>query len=476
MGDRPLITDVAVSAVEPVSAQVSYKPFPGSVRSEPKQRSVPSHFVTQAPSVPARSQILEMALYGGAAVVVAVVLFTRFRLLGSIPGQGFVVEGALIDAATRLWEHGWTGLGPNSSYRQPPGLEYLMAPWIALFDDSIATARKLVAVLGIASIGLFFLLFRGLFGTRAAGLGSTLMAFGAWPMYFSRFSSPVVLLLLVELLVLYLMTKALDERRDGQRRRLLLVLSGISFGTGIYTHNAFFIFAVAVAFLWVREYIVAGPKYGAITRLTVVFLAPAIVVAIPYMFAMASSWDQVSANTARVWVTHTYEYRSLNGVDEQASHIVAGIGRAAVSLVLRRYAEGPDGSGVRLVDSVTALLAVIGLAVGAFRWHRRGHAMVWLLLIVSVIGVGMTTADGFYGRFVVLLPAVFAAAGFGIHWLLTWMRGRLSVAAHYVIVTLLIIIVANNNIGMLFDPDEGRSGDLWFGAGPREEPVNVHGD
>lgn len=429
--------------------------------------------VAQAPPLPARSRAMEMALYGGAAVVVAVALFARLRLVGSTPGEGFVVERALVDAATRIWEQGWTGLGPVASYGQPPGLAYLMAPWVALFGDSIATARVFVAGLGLAAIGLFLLLVRGLIGTRAAALGTVLMALGVWPMYFSRLSTPVALLLVTELLSLHLMTKALEERRDGERRRMLMVLAGASFGAGIYAHNAFFIFAVAVALLWILEYISAGPGSGAVVGLAFVFLVPAVVVSLPYMTAMAGSWDQVSANTAQVWVTRSEEFRSLDSVGEQARHVVAGVGNTAASLVLRRDADGLGGSGAPLLDPVTALLALIGLAAGTLRWLERGHATVWLLLAATVIVAGLTTTDGVYARYVVALPAVFAAAGFGLHWLLTWMRGRLSVAAQYVIVALLIAFVASQNLGTLFDAKAGPGGDAWLGTGPGAEPVGA---
>ena len=292
-------------------------------------------------------------------------------------------------------------------------------------------------------------------------------------MYFSRISTPVALLMVVELLSLYLMTKALDDRRDGERRRLLLVLAGASFGAGIYSHNAFFIFAAAMALLWIREYMSAGLESGRVVRLAFTFLIPAVIVALPYMTAMAGNWDQVSANTARVWVTRSDEYRSLDGVGEQVRHIVAGVGNTAASLVLRRDADGPGGSGARLLDPITALLALIGLAVGALRWHRRGHATVWLLLAATVIVAGLTTTDGVYGRFVVALPAVFAAAGFGLHWLLTWMRGRLSVTAQYVVVALLIAFVASQNLGSLFDAEDGPGGEAWLGAGPGAEPAGI---
>jgi 4-amino-4-deoxy-L-arabinose transferase-like glycosyltransferase len=418
----------------------------------------------QASPLPIRSQGLEMALYGGAAVVAAVALFARLRLLGSSPGDGFVVERALVDAATRVWVQGWIGLGPDTSYGQPPALAYLLAPWIALFGDSIATARGLVAALGIATLGLFFILVRGLIGSRAAALGSALMAVGVWPIYFSRLATPVALLLVVELLSLYLMTKALDERQNGDRRSLLLVLAGASFGVGVYAHNAFFIFAAVMALLWVREYIASGPKSASVVKLAVVFLLPAVVVALPYLIAVAGSWDEVSANTANVWVTRSDEYQSLTGVADQVRHIVTGIGNTTASLLLRRDSDGR--SGARLLDPVTALLTLIGLAAGVARWHRRGHATVWLLLAASVVVVGLTTTDGMHARLVVALPAVFASAGFGLHWLLTWMRGRLSVTTKYAVIALLIAFVAYQNIGTLFDAEAGPGGEAWLGSGP----------
>jgi hypothetical protein len=97
---------------------------------------------------------------------------------------------------------------------------------------------------------------------------------------------------------------------------------------------------------------------------------------------------------------------------------------------------------------------------------------VWLLLAATVIVAGLTTTNGVYGRFVVALPAVFAAAGFGLHWLLTWMRGRLSVTAQYVVVAILIAFVATQNLGALFDADDGPGGDAWLGAGAGAEPAS----
>ena len=122
------------------------------------------------------------------------------------------------------------------------------------------------------------------------------------------------------------------------------------------------------------------------------------------------------------------------------------------------------------MDPITALLTLVGLAVGVARSHRRGHATVWLLLATSVVVVGLTTTDAVHARLVVALPAVFAAAGFGLHWLLTWMRGRLSVSTQYAVIALLIAIVAFQNLGTLFDAEAGLGGETWLGSGPGAAP------
>ena len=415
-----------------------------------------------APSVAPSPSYGEGLATVGVAVSLAIAVFARFYRLGDFPPTLHPAEDVFRQAALAVLDQGWIGLWSEMTNGQPATLAYWMAGWIRLFGDATVGLRLLPAAVGLATVGVFYLFCRSLFGGRAAALGSVLLALSVWHLRYSGLALPVNSLPLVELITLYFLFQALGGRRSNAGQRRLLVLAGLSFGVGVYLYNAFFIFAIAVLLLWAREFIAGEYSVESLARKGLAFFVPALIVALPYLGSLAVNSGQVVDRARAVAVTSSQKYRDLNGVTEQTRHILARVGRAGVTMFWRRSMDDGEGRAAdRLLDPVTALLVGLGMAVSLRRWRQRGPIFLWIVVATALVAVGLTREAGLYARMMVALPAVFAAGGIALDWLLVWTRGRLSTVASYAIVAILIAIVAAHNLSSYYRHPAGQNEELW---------------
>ena len=103
-----------------------------------------------------------------------------------------------------------------------------------------------------------------------------------------------------------------------------------------------------------------------------------------------------------------------------------------------------------MLGPVTALLAGLGLLVGAWRIKERGYAFLWITVGATLLVAGMTRGPETNGILLLALPVVFASAGIALDWLLTWMRGRVPVATSYVLLALLVVLIAAVNLASYY--------------------------
>ena len=113
---------------------------------------------------------------------------------------------------------------------------------------------------------------------------------------------------------------------------------------------------------------------------------------------------------------------------------VVNTGRA---LVLSTSADEFGQGGGRIVDPLTGLLVLVGLLVCIRKWREDSCGALLTVLLVVVVGIGLTEREGMFGRLIIAVPMVFAIAGFAADWLLSWLKGRAPIAGVVALVAVL---------------------------------------
>ena len=379
----------------------------------------------------------------GAIAVAAAALLPRIYKLDSIPGGLSAIEGVFAGAASRVSREGWIGLGPDAVAGEPAGFAYLLGAWSLLAGDSTLALRLLPAGLGVATAGLLYLLIHRLLGVRPAVFASVILALSFWHLQFSRFILPTMLMLAAGLAAANLLAAALDETSSDVRRRTLAATAGLAVGLTPYIDGSFPILVAAVALFCLAQAALGNEHAGEIAAALGIAAAAA---ALPYLLVAASDPGAALEQIAGYSITTSREYHELQGIVEQTRYLAASV----ASMVGRVLFGAFGGEHTRLLDAFTGLLALVGLLAVATRWRERGHMLVLALFGAGVVLAGLTTEHGVYGRLVVAAPAALAAAGFGLHWTMTWMEGRFSGRAVYGFATLLVALIAYMNLGPYF--------------------------
>ncbi len=378
-----------------------------------------------------------------AVLTAASAALPRFFRLDSVPAGLSAIERVFAASASRVSHEGWIGLGPDAVAGEPPGFAYLLGAWSLLAGDSTLALRLLPAGLGVATSGLFYLLIRRLLGVRTALFASVFLALSFWHLQFSRLILPTMLMLAAGLAAANLLTAALDETRRDIRRRFLAAAAGLVVGLTPYIDSSFPILVAAVALFCLVQFARGNQHAGEVA--SALWIA-AVASALPYLFIVASDPGAALEPITAYSITASQEYHDLQGITEQTRYMAANV----ASTIVRVFFGAFGGEHARLLDAVTGPLAVVGLLASAVRWRERGHVFLLAFFGVGVVLAGLTTEEGVYARLVVALPAALAAVGFGLHWAMTWLKGRFSDPVVYGVAALLVILIAYRNLSAYF--------------------------
>ena len=392
-----------------------------------------------APDAAASSQALPTWDGWVVAAVLALAAGVLIRVFGiDGPAELLPAEAVFLDAAADF-VRGFPAALWSESTGQPAGYPYLLAGWVELFGSSPTAARMLSALLGVASLVALYVMCQVVFDRRAALFATLMLSFSAWHLWYSTHALPMGGFLLLQLLGFAALLAGMGGAKRPRARRWLLALAAIAFGASAYFHNAFLISAAAVALLWARDLLFADDPPAEAASSARTYLIVTFVVLAPYLASMAFNAGDVWGQ-AKDWISRSPEYREAGGAMEQGRHAIGSIASAARGLLW-------SGEGSRrLLDPVTGLLAAVGLLVGLRRLGDRRHLMLWGLFACSVLAGGLTVARASDALLFAAAPAVFAYAGFALHWLLGWMRGRAARPVQVGFVAAVILFVAMYNL------------------------------
>ncbi|MYB49043.1 MAG: phospholipid carrier-dependent glycosyltransferase [Dehalococcoidia bacterium] len=420
-----------------------------------------------ASSVPSasgdRKKSADAAKIATVVIIGAILVVTRLWGLDSTPSEMTLAEEAFLQVARQIEFEGWIGLSHEAINGALTGYAYVLSFWTNFIGDDIGMARLLSGVASLASIGVSYLLVSLLFNRRVALFATFLMAVGVWPLTYARLALPTSVLLLVEVTALYLLLRAMHEETEDSTRTRLLVFSGALIGLGLYLDFAVIVFAVAAFCLWLRFYAASALSPRVLGERFAAFALAALIISLPF-FAVAAADSSIRDDAKAILVTETPGYAQSEGVMGKLRTVTGNVANTGRALIWSTSAHEFGQGGGRIVDPLTGLLVLIGLLVCLRKWREDSCGALLAVLVVVLVGVGLTRQEGMFGRLIIVVPVVFTLAGFAADWLLSWLKGRIPDTATIAFIALLAAVVIFSNLSAYYAHPIGEDPTLWLGS------------
>ena len=363
-----------------------------------------------------REYRVDLAILVGLAALAASV---RLPMLTEVPAGIHGDEGWTGIDAVRVLEEGWIGPYVKSALGQASGPIYIAAPFVGLFGETVFAIRLAAAMTGIATVLVAYLAFRVMFDRTVAAFAGVLLAVGVWHLHFSRLAYPVIAWPLLEMLTLLFLFLAIKSGRW-----LHYALAGLFAGAGVYTYNAYPVFALPVALFvgWIALGLALArerraellQRYAARVAL---MAGVALLVALPMFLYVTDSSNEY------------FNHQQTISLFEQSEWEEAGTWARAE--LLRDKArdfyraafwsgdpDAADGAGQQsMVDRVSLVLLIAGVFVLLVRWRRPASVAVLLLVVLIPLGT-FVTIQGAYRQTLGVVPflALLAAIPLALWW------------------------------------------------------------
>lgn len=345
---------------------------------------------------------------------------------------------------------------------------YIIALFVALFGQSVATMRMVSAFAGTLTVLAFYFLARELYGQRIALLTAALLAADRWHLTFSRIVYELILMpLALSLQVLFLL-KAL---KTGRRR--WWALSGMMLALGMNTYTAYrvvpFFFAAYFAY-WL---ITHRQRLLRDLEGMVVFAAGAAIAVAPLGAYTIRNWHVFISR-----INHISVFRDV----EAAGSYAPLWSNLRKTLTMFNW-QGDSAAlnnlpGAPLLQATVAVLFVLGL-IWALRWFWREIpflTLLWFGAVASLAVLSVAHEAPTARRPIALAPliylwvgAVFAQIWQG--WESAWGQKRWRPLA--VALSALVIFVAAANIHTYFQVQAVHP-SVWLAYSPNESAVGAY--
>jgi 4-amino-4-deoxy-L-arabinose transferase-like glycosyltransferase len=353
------------------------------------------------------------------AAVTGIAAALRLWRIGSVPLGLHGDEAWTGLDAQRILDEGWIGPYVISALGQPAGPLYYVAGLFAFLPETTTTLRAAMAVLGIATIPASYIAFRSMFDRTTALMAVAILAGLMWHLHLSRTGFMVTAQPLMQVLVLWVLFEGLRRRSAW-----LMLGAGILFGLGVYAYNAYLVFMpvplIAIALTIARERnreqrIVLGWS-------AVIFVSAAIIVCLPMIQYVLTDWDTYRLHQEIVSVTSSEEWDDA-GVFGKADVLADRSWEWIEAMWLGDRPDFGDGLADQDAPPVHPMifgLAIVGLAMSAWRRQSTPHAVVIAAVLLLPAGALLTTGDGLFRRTLGITPFIAVLAAMPLAWL--WSR------------------------------------------------------
>lgn len=345
--------------------------------------------------------------------VMGAALFMRLYDLGSFPPpDGLAFEEAQTGGEAYGVLH--EGLRPIDF----PVVAYLSASGFMLFDDGTLSLRLPFVVLGVASVGLFYLLMREMVSARAALFSAALFAASRWLVIGSRTADELFSGVAFEIAALYFLARGLRTGRSWN-----FVFAGLASGVLMYEYSSYrvlpLLFPLFLALLTARR--LRGPL-SSLVRRGVEALRQYWQPALALLISFGVAFGPLLVTSLKGERQFGYEAFERDTAVRQGS-LMKGLlppgWEDRLEWGIEVFTRGAEASyaplgkaGESLVDPVTSVLlvAAIASAVVFFRRPFRLLFLVWFLGIT--LGGSVVPINFNAGRLTAGLPGAFALIGF----------------------------------------------------------------
>lgn len=324
--------------------------------------------------------------------------------------------------AERILDEGWIGAYVLSALGQPTGPLYVTAALFVFLPNDTEAIRLSMALLGVLTIPVGYVAIRAMFDRVTATIAVAILAGLMWHLHLSRTGFMVTSWPLMEMLVLWALWWALRGRR-WQR----FAVAGVVLGLGVYSYNAYLLFVPVpfVALLWTlaRE---PRERRLSLLRHVGVFAAAALVVTLPLLEYVRTHRAEYELHQEIVGVTYSQEWRDDGwfGRGEMLGGRAWEWGRGLVWGDREDFGDGLASPGHPVVHPMIAALALVGIAMAAWRFREPANAVLLSAMVVLPLGAILTVSDGLFRRTLGLAPIVAVLAALPLAWV--WRRADLA--------------------------------------------------
>ena len=386
------------------------------------------------------------------ALIVALAAAVRLVAIGSIPPGMWYDEAINGIDALRIGRGHWPIFFATEMHPREPAYMYSLAGFFALFGHSVAKARIVSALWGVATVALFYPVAKRLLG----GVGWALVATFAisvfrWHVHFSR---TVFRTLLAPFFLLGVVWFFLRWRE--RRRPVDALLCGAMLGGGMYTYISFRLVPVLLG-AWVLWLLARGEMnlrrdwrgLAMIAAAASVVFAPLGVDYVRNPWHFHGRTDEVSMFVKQVEVMDSAGAKTTQEVRKSPSEVMRDVGANARDIALMWTWRGDHVGKHNLplapvFDWATGALFFVGLGWCLINVTRNQTAFLvpaWLglMALTSVFSFGAPNIL----RMLAAAPAAVLAMVLGMKVADDWLaRAHLGVSTRRGILALVLMVFA----------------------------------